>query len=175
MSRLQWIFSGILLVAFMAAEAVLDDETQKTIDGICRQTKDYRFCEGIFVENLKTSSPSIKDLVNVTVGRSEMFSANTIFFISQLLRNVGSERDGLQMCADAYAKVNIAFSLAVSWIRQGQYSEVLELEESVSKDVEICKTDYDVPSYDVNPMIERNGKMTILMTMVRIVCHMLDL
>ena len=91
MYRILLILSAITLVCSIA-ESLLDDNTQLAVNGICKQTTDTKFCGEVFANKLINSSPSKKDLVNVTVTEAERFSANTYFLISTLLRNDGDER-----------------------------------------------------------------------------------
>ncbi|ESQ35932.1 hypothetical protein EUTSA_v10009653mg [Eutrema salsugineum] len=171
MYRILLIFSAITLVCSVA-EARLDEKTQQTVNEICKQTIDTKFCRAVFVKNLMTSSPSKNDLLNVTVTEAERFSGNTCFFISTLLRNAGDERADLQMCAEAYAIVDTAFTKALSFFSQGLYDKILNLEENVSNGIGICKTDFSVSGYEINPLIEKNRETMVLMAMEKIVGHM---
>lgn len=171
------ILSTILaiILAVSVAEAFLDGKTQQKVNGICKQTTDTKFCSSVLVKNLITSpTPSNKDLMNVTVTEAERFSSNTYFFISTLLRNAGDERQDLQMCAEAYAIVNVAFTNAVSFFNQAYYSKIVKVEGKVSTAVGICKTAFNVPGYQINPLIERNRQTMILVSMEKIVSHMVS-
>ena len=108
-----WYCRRLYLFAPSIAESLLDDNTQLAVNRICKQTTDTKFCSEVFANKLISSSPSKKDLMNVTVTEAERFSANTYFFISTLLRNAEDERPNLQMCAEAYAIVNTMFRNAV--------------------------------------------------------------
>ncbi|CAH8356032.1 unnamed protein product [Eruca vesicaria subsp. sativa] len=173
MYRILLVFLAITLVCSVA-EAFLDGKTQQTINRICKQTIDTKFCNEILAKNLTSSSPSKEDLLNVTVTEAERFSANTYFFISTLLRDAGDERFGLQECAEAYAIVNTAFTEAVSFFNQGLYGEILKLTSNVSKGVGICKTDFNVPGYNMNPMIERNRETQVLVAMEKLIGQMVS-
>ncbi|CAG7868397.1 unnamed protein product [Brassica rapa] len=173
MYRILLVLLAITLVCSVA-EALLDKNTQQRVDAICKQTIDNKFCKGIFAKKLVTSSPSNKDLMNVTVTEAERNSAKTYFFISTLLRDAGDERSGLQKCADAYAIVNIAFTDAVSFFNKGLYGEILKLTGKLSKGVGICKTDFNVPGYHINPMVEKNRETKVLVAMEEIIGHMVS-
>ncbi|KAL0694581.1 hypothetical protein Bca4012_061761 [Brassica carinata] len=173
MYRILLVFLSITLV-YSVVEALLDGKTQQRVNVICKKTIDPKFCKGIFANNLTTSSPSKKDLLNVTVTEAERFSANTYFFISTLLRDAGDERSGLQKCAEAYDIVNTAFTEVVSFFNQGLYAEILKLTGNVSKGVGLCKTDFNVPGYHINPMIEKNRETKVLVAMEKIIVHMIS-
>ncbi|KAH0921100.1 hypothetical protein HID58_021118 [Brassica napus] len=164
----------INMSAVSGSKALLDKNTQQRVDAICKQTIDNKFCKGIFAKKLVTSSPSNTDLMNVTVTEGERNSAKTYFFISTLLRDAGDERSGLQKCADAYAIVNIAFTDAVSFFNKGLYGEILKLTGKLSKGVGICKTDFNVPGYHINPMVEKNRETKVLVAMEEIIGHMVS-
>ncbi|EOA38591.1 hypothetical protein CARUB_v10010434mg [Capsella rubella] len=170
------ILSTVLAItlAFSVAEAFLNGKTQQMVNGICKQTTDTKFCNGVLVKNLVTPTPSNKDLMNVTLREAERFSANTYFFISTLLRDAGDEREDLQMCADAYSIVNLAFTNAISFFNQAYYSKIVKVKNKVSTAVGICKTDFTVPGYEINPLIEKNRQTIILVSMENIVCHMVS-
>ncbi|CAA7037072.1 unnamed protein product [Microthlaspi erraticum] len=167
--RILLSFSAIALVCSVAEATPLDGNTLKTVNGICKQTADTKFCTRVFSNNLVTSSPRKKDLVNATVTEAAKHSATTYFFISTLLRNAGDERTNLQMCAEAYAIVNTAFTNAISFCNQGEYSKILNLQGQVYDGVGICKTDFIVPGYEINPLIEKNRQTIVLVSMQKIV------
>lgn len=167
--RILLSFSAIALVCSVAEATFLDAKTIQTVNGICKQTADTKFCSRVFFNNLMTSSPRKKDLVNVTVTEAARFSANTYFFISTLLRDAGDERPNLQMCAEAYAIVNTAFTNAISFFNQGDYNKIPYLQVQVSNGVGICKTDFIVPGYEINPLIEKNRETIVLVSMQKIV------
>ncbi|KAJ0237698.1 hypothetical protein HA466_0246270 [Hirschfeldia incana] len=171
MYRILLALLAITLVCSVAG-ALLDQNTQQRVNAICKQTIDTKYCKGVFAEKLVTSSPSNKDLLNVTVTEAERFSANTYFFISTLLRDAGDERSGLQKCAEAYEIANTAFTKIVSFFNQGLYGEILKLTGNVSKGVDLCKTDFNVPGYQINPMIEKNRETKVLVAMEKIIGHM---
>ncbi|KAF8110104.1 hypothetical protein N665_0088s0115 [Sinapis alba] len=174
MYRILLVLLAITLV-YSVAEALPDKNTQQRVNAICKKTIDTKFCNGIFAKKLPTSSPSNKDLLNVTVTEAERFSAKTYFFISTLLRDAGDERSGLQKCAEAYEIVNTVFTEVVSFYNQGLYGEILKLTGNVSKGiVGLCKTDFNVPGYHINPMIERNRETKVLVAMEKIICHMIS-
>ncbi|KAL1195346.1 hypothetical protein V5N11_021100 [Cardamine amara subsp. amara] len=173
MNRILWTFLAVI-VAFSVAEAFLDRKAQQLVNGICKKTTDTKYCSEVLVKNLVTPTPSNKDLMNVTLREAERFSANANFFIGTLLRNAGDERPDLQMCAAAYTIVNIALRNAVSYFDEASYSKIPKLEDKVAKAVGICKTDFNVPGYKINPMIERNRVMLILTNMAKIVSHMIS-
>ncbi|KAJ4915014.1 Plant invertase/pectin methylesterase inhibitor superfamily protein [Raphanus sativus] len=164
----------VITLVYSVAEALLDNNTQQRVDAICKQTIDTKFCQGVFAKKLATSSPSNKDLLNVTVTEAERFSANTYFFISTLLRDAGDERSGLQKCAEAYEIVNTAFTEVVSFFNQGLYGEILKLTGKVSYGVGICKTDFNVPGYHINPLKEKNIETKVLVAMEKIIGHMIS-
>ncbi|RID48787.1 hypothetical protein BRARA_I05272, partial [Brassica rapa] len=143
--------------------SLLDDNTQLAVNRICKQTTDTKFCSEVFANKLISSSPSKKDLMNVTVTEAERFSANTYFFISTLLRNAEDERPNLQMCAEAYAIVNTMFRNAI-----------LNLNYNFSASVGICKTNFIAPGYETNPMIEKKRETMVLVAMQKIVVHMVS-
>lgn len=172
MYRILLTFLAIIL-ACSVSEAHLDGKTQQKVIKICKQTPDTKFCNKVFSPNLTTSSPSNKDLMNVTVREAERFSANTYFFISTLLRNAGDERPDLQMCAEAYSIVDMAFTNAISYFDQGLYRNILELEEKVSSGVGICKTGFNVSGYKINPMIEKNRETMVFMALEKIFGHIM--
>lgn len=171
MYRILLAFLAIIL-ACSVSEALLDGKTQQKVNGICKQTPDTRFCSSVFAKSMIPSSPSNKDLMNMTVRQAERFSANTNFFISTLLRNAGDEKPDLQMCAEAYTFVDMAFTNAVSYFDQGLYSNILKLQKKVSRGVSICKTDFIVPGYKINPLIEKNRETMVFMAMEKIVSRM---
>lgn len=173
MYRILLVFLSITLV-YSVAEALLDGKTQQSVNVICKKTIDTKFCNEVFANNLTTSSPSKKDHLNVTVTEAERISANTYFFISTLLRDAGDERSGLQKCAEAYEIVNTAFTEGVSFFNQGLYGEILKLTGNVSNGVGICKTDFNVPGYHINPMIEKNRETEVLVAMEKIIGHMVS-
>ncbi|CAE5956968.1 unnamed protein product [Arabidopsis arenosa] len=173
MHRILSIVLAITL-AFSVAEAFLDEKTQQMVNGICKQTTDTKFCSSVLLKNLNTLPASNKDIMNVTVSEAERFAANTYFFISTLLRNAGDERPDLQACAEAYAIVNSAFTNAVSFFKQAYYSKIVKIEKKVSTAVDICKTDFNVPGYKINPLVERNRQTKILVSMEKIVSHMVS-
>ncbi|KAF8089627.1 hypothetical protein N665_0501s0039 [Sinapis alba] len=169
MYRILVILSAITLLCSVA-ETLLDDNTQLIVNRICKQTIDTKYCSEVFANKLISSSPSKKDLMNVTVTEAERFSANTYFFISTLLRNAGDdERPNLQMCAEAYAIVNTMFTNAASFFNQGLYGKIINLNDKYSTSVGVCKTDFIVPGYEINPMIEKNRETMVLMAMQKIV------
>ncbi|XP_010458219.1 PREDICTED: uncharacterized protein LOC104739529 [Camelina sativa] len=175
--KMHSILSTVLaiILALSVAEANnLDGKTQQMVNGICKMTTDIKFCSSVLVKNLATPAPSNKDLMNVTVREAERFSANTNFFISTLLDNAGDERQDLQMCADAYSIVNLAFTNAISFFNQAHYSKIFKVQNKVSKAIGICKTDFNVPGYEINPLIERNRQTMILSSMEQIVCQMVS-
>ncbi|KAG2260057.1 hypothetical protein Bca4012_097034 [Brassica carinata] len=149
MYRIVLILSAITLVCSIA-ESLLDDNTQLAVNGICKQTTDTKFCGEVFANKLINSSPSKKDLVNVTVTEAERFSANTYFLISTLLRNDGDERP--KSANDS--------------------GKILDLNDNFSASVGICKTDFIAPGYETNPMIEK--ETMVLMAMQKIVVHMVS-
>lgn len=173
MNRILLTFLAVML-PFSVAETLLDVNSQQLVNGICKKTTDTKFCRAVLVKNLVTPNPSNKDLMNATLREAERFSANTNLFISTLLRNAGDERPGLQMCAEAYTIVNMAFRNALSYFNQGSYNKIPNLEDKVSKAIGICKTDFNVPDYNINPMIERNRRTVIFMDMAEIVSHMMS-
>ncbi|CAN8305774.1 unnamed protein product [Cochlearia groenlandica] len=166
-------FLMFILSSFIA-QAFLDNRTVQKVNGICKKTQDIKFCNDIFVNSLVTSSPSNKDLMNVTLKEAERFSANTCFFISTLLRNAGEERPCLQMCAEAYSIVNLAFANAITFFSEGHNGKISELQDKVSSAISICKTDFNVPDYSTNPMIKKNRDTTVFMTMVEIVNNLIS-
>ncbi|KAL0812874.1 hypothetical protein Bca101_069317 [Brassica carinata] len=153
-------------------KALLDGKTQQSVSVICKKTIDTKFCNEVFANNLTTSSPSKKDHLNVTVTEAERISANTYFFISTLLRDAGGSGPGLQKCAEAYARVNASFTNAVSLFNNERYAEIIGLMDEVSYGVGICKTDFNVPGYNINPMIEKNRETNVLAAMEKIISHM---
>ncbi|CAA0182717.1 unnamed protein product [Arabidopsis thaliana] len=163
-----------IILASSVAEAFLDEKTQQRVNGICKQTMDTRFCSSLLIKNLNTFPASNKEIMNVTVSEAERFAANTYFFISTLLRNAGDERPDLQACAEAYAIVNSAFTKAVTFFKQAYYSKIVNIEKKVSMAVDICKTDFNVLCYQINPLIEKNRQTKILLSMEQIVSHMVS-
>ena len=170
MYRILLVLLAITLVCSVA-EALLDKNTQQRVDAICKQTIDNKFCKGIFAKKLVTSSPSNKDLMNVTVTEAERISADTDSFIVTIITKVGSG-PGLQKCAEAYARVNASFTNAVSLFNNERYAEINGLMDEVSYGVGICKTDFNVPGYNINPMIEKNRETNVLAAMEKIISRM---
>ncbi|CAH2038485.1 unnamed protein product [Thlaspi arvense] len=171
MYRILLIFLATVLFCSVA-EALLDGNSEQTVNVICKQTIDTTFCRSVFAKKLNTPSPSKKDLLNVTVAEAQRFSANTYFFISTLLRDAGDEKPRLQMCAEAYAIVNTAFTNAVSFFNQGIYNKILKLKDDVSTGVSICKTDFSVSGYKINPMIKKNREALVFTAMENIIGQM---
>ncbi|CAF1924407.1 BnaCnng77430D [Brassica napus] len=165
MYRILFIFLAITLVCSIA-----EANTQQTVDAICKQTIDIKFCNGILAKNPVTS-PTMQDLLKVTVTEAERISADTDSFIITTITNVGSG-PGLQKCAEAYARVNASFTNAVSLFNNERYAEIIGLMDEVSYGVGICKTDFNVPGYNINPMIEKNRETNVLAAMEKIISHM---
>ncbi|CAN7097982.1 uncharacterized protein LOC103872176 [Brassica rapa] len=163
MYRILFIFLAITLVCSIA-----EANTQQTVDAICKQTIDIKFCNGILA---KATSPSMKDLLKVTVTEAERISADTDSFIVTIITKVGSG-PGLQKCAEAYARVNASFTNAVSLFNNERYAEINGLMDEVSYGVGICKTDFNVPGYNINPMIEKNRETNVLAAMEKIISRM---
>lgn len=78
------------------------------------------------------------------------------------------------MCAEAYAIANTMFTNAVSFFNQGLYGKILDLNDNFCTRVGISKTDFIVPGYEINPMIEKNRETMVLMAMQKIVVHMVS-
>ncbi|KAJ0237697.1 Pectinesterase inhibitor domain-containing protein [Hirschfeldia incana] len=167
MCRILSIFLAITLVCSIAVA-----NTQQTVDAICKQTIDIKFCSGILAKNQATS-PSMKDFLKVTVTEAERISADTYSFISTIYRNVGSG-PGLLKCVEAYARVNASFTNAVSLFNEERYGEMIGLMHEVSYGVGICTTDFNVPGYNINPMIEKNKETNVLAAMEKIIGHMVS-
>ncbi|KAL0794690.1 hypothetical protein Bca101_066067 [Brassica carinata] len=130
MYRILLLFLAITLICSIA-----EANTQQTVDAICKQTLDIKFCNGILAKNPVTS-PSMKDLLKVTVTEAERISANTYSFISTILQNVGNG-PGLYKCVEAYARVNASFTNAVSLFNNERYAEIIGLMDEVSYGVGI--------------------------------------
>ncbi|CAH8356059.1 unnamed protein product [Eruca vesicaria subsp. sativa] len=106
----------------------------------------------------------MKDLLKVTVTEAERISHDTYFFISTILRNVG-ENPGLRKCVEAYAVVNVTLTKAVSLFNNGRYAEIFSFMVDVSSAVGTCKTNFNVPGYNINPIIEKNRETNVLAAM----------
>ncbi|CAH8377299.1 unnamed protein product [Eruca vesicaria subsp. sativa] len=166
MSRILLIFLAITLAC-----SVAEANTLQTFDAICKQTIDKSFCSGILA---KATSPSMKDLLKVTVTEAEIRSADTYSFIfSMILINGGSEAS-LKKCLEIYTIVNASFTNAVSLFNYEQYAEIIPHMDEVSYAVGICKTDFKVPGYNINPMIKKNKETNVLAAMEKIIGHMLS-
>ncbi|KAF8110103.1 hypothetical protein N665_0088s0114 [Sinapis alba] len=168
MYRILFIFLAITLVCSIA-----EANTQQTVDAICKQTIDIKFCSGVLGKNQEATSPSMKDFLKVTVTEAERISADTYSFISKILINAGSG-PGLQKCVEAYARVNASFTNAVSLFNEERYAEIIGLMDEVSYGVGICKTDFNVPGYNINPMIGKNRETNVLAAMEKIIGHMVS-
>ncbi|CAH8311368.1 unnamed protein product [Eruca vesicaria subsp. sativa] len=166
MSRILLILLVTTLICF-----VRETNTQQTVDKICKQTTDIKFCNGIFA---KATSPNVKDLLNVTVTEAQRISDDSYFFISSLLLNSGNQRPSVEKCANAYAFLNSLFTDAVSLFNSGRYAEITTRLVDVSSADENCKTDFSVPGYNINPMIEKNRESNVLVALEKILGHMVS-
>ncbi|CAF1924401.1 unnamed protein product [Brassica oleracea] len=164
MYRILLIFLATTLVC-----SVAEANTQQTVNEICKQTIDIKFCNGILA---KATSPSMKDLLNVTVTEAQRISDDTYFFISTILLNAGNQRPVVQKCVDAYAVLNSSFTNALSLFNSGRYAEIITLMVNISSEDVICETDFNVPGYNINPMIEKNRETKVFVAMEKIIGHM---
>ncbi|KAJ4915015.1 Plant invertase/pectin methylesterase inhibitor superfamily protein [Raphanus sativus] len=160
----------LILLAITLVCSVAEANTQQTIYAICKQTIDIKFCSGILAKN-RATSPIMKDFLKVTVTEAERISADTYSFISTIFINVGSG-PGLQKCVEAYARVNASFTNAVSLFNEDRFADIIGLMDEVSYGVGICKTNFNVPGYNVNPMIAKNRETNVLAAMEKIISHM---
>ncbi|WZZ56943.1 hypothetical protein YC2023_057050 [Brassica napus] len=165
MYRILLIFLATTLVC-----SVAEANTQQTVNEICKQTIDIKFCNGILA---KATSPSMKDLLNVTVTEAQRISDDTYFFISTILLNAGNQRPVVQKCVDAYAVLNSSFTNALSLFNSGRYAEIITLMVNISSEDVICETDFNVPGYNINPMIEKNRETKVFVAMEKIIVEYL--
>ncbi|CAH8311436.1 unnamed protein product [Eruca vesicaria subsp. sativa] len=166
MSRILLIFLAITLVC-----SVREANTQQTVDEICKQTIDIKFCNGILA---KATSPSVNDLLNVTVTEAHKILDDSYFFISSLLLHSGNQRPFVEKCADGYAIMNSLFTNSVSLFNSGQYAEITSRLSGISSADEECKTDFNVPGYNINPMTEKNRETNVLLALEKILGHMVS-
>ncbi|CAN7097977.1 unnamed protein product [Brassica rapa subsp. narinosa] len=159
----------LIVLATTLVCSVAEANTQQTVNEICKQTIDIKFCNGILA---KATSPSMKDLLNVTVTEGQRISDDTYFFISTFLLNAGDQRPVIQKCVDAYAFLNSSLTDALSLFNSGRYAEIITLMDNISSEDVICKTDFNLPGYNINPMIEKNIETKVLVAMEKIIGHM---
>ncbi|CAF2082165.1 unnamed protein product [Brassica napus] len=161
----------LIVLATTLVCSVAEANTQQTVNEICKQTIDIKFCNGILA---KATSPSMKDLLNVTVTEGQRISDDTYFFISTFLLNAGDQRPVIQKCVDAYAFLNSSLTDALSLFNSGRYAEIITLMDNISSEDVICKTDFNLPGYNINPMIEKNIETKVLVAMEKIIGHMVS-
>ncbi|KAM1490341.1 hypothetical protein ACFX13_033995 [Malus domestica] len=89
------------------------DDTQQSIERICRATEQYGFCTQTFKENMKSPDADIVVLTQITIDRSVDNATQTHSFIGQLLENTTdpSLKSALESCEYSYKILMEALTL----------------------------------------------------------------
>lgn len=162
-----------LLVIFLAIHPTSSDaaqtSTQDLIDKICRSVEDFGFCKQTFVQNLPFPTADIVVLTHITILQASSNATNTLDFIRYLLTNTTTDdealKNALTECQYAYRLVAGSFQNAFVSFAGKDYDGVLDSERDTPRVQASCATTFDTPPNPINPLVERNREMRILITM----------
>lgn len=152
-----------------------DPGTQELIERICRQMEEFGFCNKTFNENLESPSANLVDLTRITVEQAVTNATNTHDFILQLLKNVTSavDKNALIACENSYNIVLKSMQDARVAFNSKDYDSMMISERVTPRAEASCEITFRTPPAPLNPLIDRNRQMRILIAMALVTVHTL--
>ncbi|XP_050203726.1 uncharacterized protein LOC126653820 [Mercurialis annua] len=168
-------FFIFLIIFLFTNPAASDEQTQERISYIC-QMEEFGFCNQTFNENLKNPSTDYVGLTQITINQAIINATNTHAFVLQLLRNATDRglRNALVVCENGYSIVVQSFQAAFQYFNNKDYRSMMKSEFITPRAQGSCSTSFSVPPFPVNPLVNRNREMRIIIAMAVLTGHQLD-
>ena len=151
--------------------------TQELITRICRQMEEFGFCNKTFNENLESPTTDIVGLTRIALEQATINATNTHDFVIQLLANTTDEtlRNALIACENGYRIVMTAFEDASVAFSEKDYDSMIKYEAVTPRAEGSCEVSFSTLSNNnlINPLVERNREMRILLAMALVSSHIL--
>lgn len=169
----------LLVIMFFTIHPTLSSNTvpgiQQLIEKICRQMEEFGFCDRTFNEKLKSPSPDIADLTQITIEQAVMNATDRHDYILQLLKNTTTraEKNALTACENGYNIVLQFFQNAYVAFVDGDYDSMMRYEHETPRAEASCEITFRAPPNPVNQLVDRNRQMRILIAMALVTGNIL--
>ncbi|XP_002512076.2 uncharacterized protein LOC8264712, partial [Ricinus communis] len=156
-----------ILIFLFPNPVISDKQTQEWINYICHQMEEFGFCNQTFHENLKNPSADYVGLTQTTIEQATVNATSTCAFILQLLKNATDEglENALNVCENGYSIVVQSFQDASKYFNQKDYRSMIQSERITPRAQGSSSTSFSIPSFPVNPLVDRNRQMRIITAM----------
>ncbi|KAJ4840261.1 hypothetical protein Tsubulata_030529 [Turnera subulata] len=136
--------------------------------------EEYGFCNGVFHEGLTLPSADFRRLAQLTIERASSNASSTHSFVVQLLAQATEEplKNVLIACENAYTLVMQSFNKAVVDFYYNDYDSMVRDERAAPKAQASCEVTMKTPpAPPVDPLVDRNREMRILIAMAIVTGH----
>ncbi|XP_050203727.1 uncharacterized protein LOC126653821 [Mercurialis annua] len=144
---------------------------------ICHQMEEFGFCNQVFNENLKNPLTDYVGLTQITINQATINATNAHAFVLQLLRNTTNSglKNALIVCENGYRIVLMqSFQDAFKYFNEKDYRSMMKSELITPRAQRSCSTSFSIPPFLVNPLVNRNREMRIIIGMAVLTGHQFD-
>lgn len=159
----------LLLVVFFIIQPGMSqpEKTQALIEKICRSMEEFGFCNKTFNDNLKDPATDIVGLTKITIDQVLSNATSTHDFIVQLLAKTTSKptKYALIACENGYRVVVQFFKEASAEFDRKDYESMRKSEAVTPRAQASCEVSFHTPPSPLDPLVDRNRQMRILISM----------
>ncbi|KAL1220025.1 hypothetical protein V5N11_028830 [Cardamine amara subsp. amara] len=144
-----------------------DGSTEALINSICIENEDYGFCSKIIHENLQKPTATIEELTDLILHTAFDHARDTYGFINNIIRQWHDPKEmmTLETCLAVFDNETTNFLKILGLFSKGEYTCMIRAILTTAKTLENCRTNFIIPPYKENPLIEKFRVMRILITM----------
>lgn len=153
-----------------------DGPTEALINSICIENEDYGFCNKIIHEKLQKPTATAEELTDLILHTALAHAHHTYGFIRNIIRHWHDPKEmmSLETCLAVFDNETTNFFKIRGLFLEGEYKRMIRAIVSTAKTLENCRTDFIIPPYHENPLIEKFRVMRILITMSAVSGNMVE-